>query len=137
MTLFNALTKALNGAQITSTEATLVGQAISVLGTPPGGAPAINLAPVPPATTGTSTTPPASSSPPKTATPPVTSRVVASGNTLTSIGASWGTSAGAVYSRNEAAIEAAAKAHGLANSNGGPNNTPGWWIFPGTTLYKP
>lgn len=38
----------------------------------------------------------------------------------------------AIYNKNKSVIEAAAKKHGYTSST--HNNTPGWWIFPGTKL---
>lgn len=59
---------------------------------------------------------------------------VAPGDTLGAIAARYQVSADQVYAINATTIEAAAKARGRADSRGGPNNTPGWWIYPGTPL---
>lgn len=133
--IFNALTKALDGEPVTPAEANLVGWAIQVEGTPPGGAPAIAIIPTPKPTT---TPPPTAPAPtPKPTTPGPANHTVKSGETLSGIGAGWGKSAQQVYTKNAGAIEAAAKAHGRSSSKGGPNNSPGWWIYPGTVLLKP
>lgn len=130
--VFNALTKALGGEGLTTAEMSIVETAITVLGSPPEGMPKLNL--TSPAQ-GSTPTPNPSTPPPATSTP--TSYVVKSGDTLTKIGATWGKTWRQVYDRNAATIEAAAKAHGRASSRGGPNNSPGWYIYPGTRLYKP
>lgn len=56
---------------------------------------------------------------------------VRSGDTLSAIGARAGVDWHAVYATNKATIEAAAKAHGKTNSDGGH------WIYPGTVLRLP
>ncbi len=134
---WNALNAALAGQPLSSNDMAIVELAIRLVGTPPEGMPPLNITapskvPVP------STTPAPAPAPSKTPVPPASSTyVVKSGDTLSSIASKWRTTSSAVYSRNAAAIEAAAKKHGRTSSKGGPNNTPGWYIYAGTVLYKP
>ncbi len=93
---------------------------------------------------GSSTDPGAGTSPPPASSggtpPPAQSSVtypIVSGDTLYGIAAKFGLPESTLYQTNTSTIEAAARSHGLQNSNGGPNNTPGWWIFPGTVLTIP
>lgn len=145
VTLFNALTKALNGEPVTASEAILVGWAISVEGVPPGGAPTIVLIPATPPKPPPPTNPPPTAPPPTTPPPSkppagggstATKHTVQPGDTLTSIGAAWHTTALAVYNRNASVIDSEARKHGHPNANG-PDGSKGWYIYPGTVLYKP
>jgi hypothetical protein len=47
---------------------------------------------------------------------------------LSGIGAHWHVDWHAIYNRNHDAIEAAARAHGHVNSNGGNLIFPGTWL---------
>ncbi|MGE5827534.1 MAG: hypothetical protein ACM30G_04115 [Micromonosporaceae bacterium] len=126
--VFNALTKALGGESLTTAETSIVERAITLSGVPPEGMPRINMA----STANPQASTPAPSPPSSTVT-----HTVVRGEALSSIAAGWKVSTSAAYARNAVTIEAAAKAHGLASSRGGPNNTLGWWIYPGTVLVKP
>jgi len=131
---WNALNKALAGDPITNAESSIVELAIRAAGTPPEGMPRLNIAsPAPAQTTGGTTSSTGGGS---TSSAAVTHKVV-TGDSLSGIAAGWRVSSSAVYGRNAAAIESAARAHRLSSSRGGPNNTLGWWIFPGTILTKP
>lgn len=137
---WNALNNALNGQPLSATDMAIVELAIRIVGTPPEGMPPLNMTtpskvPVP-STPTTPTTPPAPAPAPKTPAPSST-RIVKSGDTLSGIASDWRVTTSAAYQRNAAAIEAAAKAHGRTSSRGGPSNSLGWYIYPGTVLYKP
>lgn len=126
---FNALTKALAGEPLTTAEVGIVEEALRLGGTPPEGMPRINMA--------STAVPTATTPPPSSTSSAAVTRTVKSGDTLSAIASAWGVTQSAAYSRNAAAIEAAAKSHGLSSSRGGPSNSLGWWIFPGTVLTKP
>jgi LysM repeat protein len=126
------------GAAVSHEQELVIDQAISVAGYPPvsgpnGYPPAIHLQPPPGQTPAPSPAPtPAPTPPPAPKPPPApVSHVVVRGDTLTSIGRSWGVSADAVYARNAGDIEYQAHIHGH------PSSEHGHWIFPGTRLYKP
>lgn len=131
---YNALLKALDGQPITTAEASIVELAIQLQGTPPEGMPPLNISsPASPTTTDPTPAPP----PPAPNTSTGTTHTVRSGDTLSGIASGWGVATSSAYNRNAGVIEAAAKAHGKSSSRGGPNNSLGWWIFPGTVLTKP
>lgn len=121
---WNSLQKALAGQPLTSGEAAIVEAALTAVGTPPEGMPQLNIS-APSGGGG------------GTGGGSQVTHTVHSGETLTGIAAAWHETGSRVYARNAGAIEAAARNHGRSSSRGGPNNTPGWWIYPGTVLYKP
>lgn len=135
---YNALVKALGGEPLTTAEGAIVNDAITAVGSPPEGMPKLNISAP---TTGTPSTPTPAPVPKPTPAPApkpgATTYTVKSGDNLSSIAAMWKVSTSSAYAKNASAIETAAKAHGLKSSRGGPNNTPGWWIYAGTKLVKP
>jgi hypothetical protein len=131
------LGKYLGGQPLTSTEADLVRSAWALHGMPPVNPPAIVMVSTA-STPGTPSTPPPSSPPPSSPPPAaVRTYTVRSGDTLSGIASRHGVSTAALYTRNSAVIEAEAKKRNKSSSRGGPNNSVGWWIWPGTVLTIP
>ena len=138
-----AVTKFMEGADLSIAEDKWISDYIKVAGPPPDGVtvggviqpPPVVGSPTPPVAkppsqvkTGTPVHTP-TPAPPKTPPKPTRVYTIKTGDTLYKIAAKLGVSESLLYQNNKSVIEDAARKHGHANSNGGN------LIFPGTVLH--